>query len=156
MEVGAEAIPRTLGHEPASDSHGLNTNKSGAKPDERLAIESGISVRLESVLVNEQVASAVSGSGEIPAWTFLTNHGHVLVCIAQDPEVRLAEMARLVGISERAVHRIVHDLIDGGFVTSSRIGRRNVYELRLDRHLRHPLEAQHRLRDVFGSLAQGK
>jgi DNA-binding MarR family transcriptional regulator len=117
-----------------------------------------MSVRLEfgamNDVVTKQVASSASSATELPSWTFLTNHGHVLVCIAQNPEARLVEMARLVGISERAVHRIVHDLIDEGFVTSARVGRRSVYQLRLDRHLRHPLEAQHRLRDVFGALTK--
>jgi predicted transcriptional regulator len=106
--------------------------------------------------VDTMVEMTDTPRGEIPSWTFFTNHGHVLVCIAQNPEVRLAEMARLVGISERAIHRIVHDLIDEGFVVSNKVGRRSVYELRLDRYLRHPLEANHRLRDVFGPLATAK
>ncbi len=55
----------------------------------------------------------------------------------------------MVGIGERAVHRIVHDLIDAGYVSSLKVGRRNVYELRWDRPLRHPLEADHRLDELF-------
>jgi IclR helix-turn-helix domain len=86
-------------------------------------------------------------------WTFFTNHGHVLVCIARDPEVRLAEIARLVGIGERAAHRIVNDLVVAGYAVRTKVGRRNVYELRLDRPLRHPLEAQHRLEEVFTVFA---
>jgi hypothetical protein len=85
-------------------------------------------------------------------WTFFTNHGHVLVCIAQNPEVRLSEIASLVGIGERAAHRIVHDLIDAGYVMSTKVGRRNIYEVNLDQPLRHPLEANHRLVEVFGPL----
>jgi len=88
----------------------------------------------------------------VPAWTFLTNHAHVLVCIAQNPEVRLAEMARLVGVGERAVHSIVQDLCDAGYVVRTRSGRHNVYEVRLDRPLRHPLEAGHQIIEVFGPL----
>ncbi|CAB4364423.1 MAG: hypothetical protein F2681_10265 [Actinobacteria bacterium] len=53
-----------------------------------------------------------SARAQVPSWTFLTNHAHVLVCIAQNTEVRLAEIARLVGIGERAVHSIVQDLAD--------------------------------------------
>ncbi len=86
-------------------------------------------------------------------WTFLTNHGHVLVCIAQNPEVRIAEIARLVGVGERAAHRIVSELVDGGYVLRTRVGRRNRYEVRLDAPMRHPLEAHHRLIEVFGPLS---
>lgn len=93
-------------------------------------------------------------STQLPSWTFLTNHAHVLVCIAQNREVRLAEMARLVGIGERAVHRIVRDLVDAGYVSTTKVGRRNEYELSLDRPLRHPLEAHHRLSEIFGPLSR--
>jgi len=89
---------------------------------------------------------------EVPPWTFLTNHAHVLICMAQNPEVRLAEIARKVGIGERAVHSIVHDLVHAGYVNLSKSGRNNVYEVRLDRPLRHPLEASHQIIDVFGPL----
>jgi len=89
----------------------------------------------------------------IPPWTFLTNHAHVLVCSAQNSEVRLAEIARLVGIGERAVHSIVQDLVDAGYVARTRSGSHNVYEVFLDRPLRHPLEASHQISDVFGPLA---
>ncbi len=94
----------------------------------------------------------VSSPSVVPSWTFLTNHAHVLVCIAQDCEVRLAEIARLVGIGERAVHSIVHDLVEAGYIVRSRIGRNNVYQVRLDRPLRHPLEAGHQIAEVFGPL----
>ena len=87
-------------------------------------------------------------------WTFLTNHAHVLVCIAQDPNIRIADIARLVGIGERAAHRIVHDLIEADYVRATRVGRRNAYEVCLDRPMRHPLESNHRLAEVFGPLSQ--
>ena len=88
----------------------------------------------------------------LPAWTFLTNHAHVLLCIVQNSEVRLAEIARLVGIGERAVHSIVQDLVDAGYVVRARLGRHNVYQVLLDRPLRHPLEAGHHIAEVFGPL----
>lgn len=91
---------------------------------------------------------------QVPSWTFFTNHGHVLVCVSQNPEVRLAEIARLVGIGERAVHSIMQDLVESGYVTRARVGRHNVYEVRFDRPLRHPLESTHRLADVFGPLTR--
>jgi len=87
-------------------------------------------------------------------WTFLTNHGHVLVCISQNPDVRLAEIADLVGIGERAAHRIVQDLVDGGYVTRDKVGRRSVYTVDLSRPLRHPLEAGHAIGVVFAPLAE--
>lgn len=89
-----------------------------------------------------------------PPWTFLTNHGLVIVCLGQNPEVRLAEIARLVGIGERAAHRIVHELIGAGYVTRTKIGRRNRYELRWDRPLRHPLESAHTVVEVFEPLTR--
>ncbi len=73
-------------------------------------------------------------------WTFLTNHAHVLFCIAIDPEVRLRDVAARVGITERAVQRIVTDLQAEGYLTVSKEGRRNRYQLHSERPLRHPIE----------------
>lgn len=83
-----------------------------------------------------------SGNAERPnaRWTFLTNHAHVLVCIARDPGVRLRDVAQRVGITERATQGIVGDLVDAGYVTRTRVGRRNQYSVRPDLPLRHPLE----------------
>lgn len=80
--------------------------------------------------------------GDPPAheWTFLTNHAHVLLCIAQRPEARMRDIADLVGITERAVQRIVSDLEQAGYVDRIREGRRNRYEVRDDLPLRHPVE----------------
>ena len=73
-------------------------------------------------------------------WTFLTNHAHVLFCIAQDQEVRLRDVAARVGITERAVQRIVTDLESEGFLTVSKEGRRNRYRVHDGLPLRHPIE----------------
>ena len=89
-----------------------------------------------------------------PSWTFLTNHGHVLVCIAQNPDIRISEIADLVGIGERAAHRIVSDLVEGRYVTRKKDGRRNTYSVDYSRHLRHPLEAGHTIGDIFKILAK--
>lgn len=88
----------------------------------------------------------------VPPWTFLSNHGHVLVCVAAQPDIRLSEIADRVGIGERAAHRIVHDLLDAGYVSSEKVGRRNVYTVDLDRPLRHPLEAHRRIRAIIEPL----
>ena len=82
-------------------------------------------------------AGRESGS---PRWTFLTNHSHVLICIAEDTSVRSRDIAVRVGITERAVQRIVTELCDAGYVTKVRQGRRNQYTVHLDRPLRHPVE----------------
>jgi len=73
-----------------------------------------------------------------PRWDFLTNHAHVLVCIARDPGIRLRDIATAVGITERAAHRIVADLCGEGFVSRTRVGRRTVYDIHPDKHFRHP------------------
>ena len=86
-------------------------------------------------------------------WTFLTNHGHVLVCLYRNPDLRQRDIAALVGITEGAVQRILADLEDSGFVEVSRIGRRNHYRVHAELHLRHPLEAGHPVREVLQQLA---
>lgn len=73
-------------------------------------------------------------------WTFLTNHTHVLVCLADDPGLRLRDIAARVGVTERAVQRIVAELEAGGVLTRTREGRRNRYAIEARVRLRHPLE----------------
>lgn len=75
-------------------------------------------------------------------WTFLTNHGHVLLSIAQDPSIRLRDVALKVGITERAAQRIVADLIEDGYLEASKQGRRNTYRVNTTLPLRHPVEEQ--------------
>jgi predicted transcriptional regulator of viral defense system len=83
-------------------------------------------------------------------WTFLSNHGHVLICLARDPAARLRDVAEQVGITERAVQKIVSDLEQGGVLTRLKDGRRNRYQIHAEQPLRHPLEA-HR---TIGALLQ--
>ena len=83
-------------------------------------------------------------------WTFLSNHAHVLICLAKDSHQRLRDVADQIGITERAVQGIVSDLESEGLLQRHRQGRRNIYELSLDQPLRHPIE---RHRDV-GELVQ--
>jgi len=73
---------------------------------------------------------------------FLTNYAHVLLLIARESDVRMRELANTVGITERAVQRIVEDLTSSGYLTVTKEGRRNHYEVLADKPLRHPL-AQH-------------
>jgi DNA-binding Lrp family transcriptional regulator len=78
-----------------------------------------------------------------PDWMFLTNHAHVLVAIARDPDARLRDIAGQVGITERAAQGIVRDLVEHGYLARERVGRRNRYELDETLPMRHPLEAEH-------------
>jgi DNA-binding transcriptional ArsR family regulator len=87
-----------------------------------------------------------------PAWTFLTNHAHVLVCLAADATARLRDVAERVGITERAVQHIVADLEAGGLLTRTREGRRNRYALHVDVPLRHPVEAHVAVRELLGLI----
>lgn len=91
---------------------------------------------------------------EIPPWTFLTNHAHVLIAIGRSPEIRQRDIAYAVGITVGAVTRIVHDLEEGGYLRHERIGRRNRYEVVANRALRHPLESQHTLEELLDALNQ--
>lgn len=72
-------------------------------------------------------------------WTFLTNHAHVLLCITEDQNIRLRDLAEKVSISERAVKRIVADLDRTGYISRKRLGRRNRYEIHAEQPIRSPL-----------------
>ncbi len=85
-------------------------------------------------------------------WTLLSNHGHVLVCLSRDSEARLRDVASDVGITERAVQKIVRDLQDGGMISVTKSGRRNSYRVHKKQTLRHPLEADCKIRDLIGVI----
>lgn len=93
---------------------------------------------------------------ELPRWTFLTNHAHVLIQLYADSELVLREVADRVGITERAVQRIVQELEEGGFIEREKIGRRNHYRVLTDNHLRHPMEAHCQLEDFLGLVVEKK
>ena len=87
-------------------------------------------------------------------WTFLTNHSHVLICLARDPDLRLRDLADAVGITERAVQGIVNDLEAAGFITKHREGRRNHYSIVRDGSMRHRVEAGHTVGELLDAMAQ--
>ena len=87
--------------------------------------------------------------GGSPGWTFLSNHGHVLVVLSRDPDARIRDIAAVVGITERAAQTILRDLEDAGYVSKEKVGRRNAYRLHTDLRLRHPAEAQTPIRDLL-------
>jgi DNA-binding MarR family transcriptional regulator len=86
------------------------------------------------------------------SWTFLSNHALVLMTIARDPAARLRDVAASVGITERAVQRIVSELEAGGYLTRERTGRRNHYLVHVDAKLRHPASAHKTVRDMLTLL----
>ena len=94
----------------------------------------------------------MSDAEDIPSWTFLTNHGHVLLAIASDPTMRLRDIADAVGITERTAVGIVADLEASGYVKRQKVGRRNHYELDPGRPLRHPLEAHHQVGALLDAI----
>jgi predicted transcriptional regulator len=76
-----------------------------------------------------------------PTWTFLSNHGHILVHINRNPDSKVKEIAEAVGITERSALSILSDLETGGYITIERIGRRNSYKVHTGLKFRHPSEA---------------
>lgn len=87
-------------------------------------------------------------------WTFLTNHTHVLLCLYGQPEIRLREVALLVGITERMVQKIVGELVAAGYLSIAKQGRCNRYQLHTQLRLRHPLEHQHTIGELLALLAE--
>ena len=85
-------------------------------------------------------------------WDFLTNHAHVLTCVAHDPGIRLRDIAAAVGITERAAHRILSELVEEGYVLREREGRRNRYQVELELPLRHPLVQEREVGDLLEVL----
>jgi predicted transcriptional regulator len=87
------------------------------------------------------------------SWRFVTNHTQVLLCIARDPDVRLRDVAEMVGITERAVQRIVADLVEAGFLQRERVGRRSRYVIDRGVEMRHPAQAGHDIGELLALLA---
>lgn len=87
-------------------------------------------------------------------WTFLTNHAHVLVCLSRDPEARMRDVAAEVGVTERAVQRIVAELEGAGYLEHERDGRRNRYRIRASLPLRHPVESHCAVSDLLQLLVR--
>jgi DNA-binding transcriptional ArsR family regulator len=89
-------------------------------------------------------------------WDFLTNHAHVLVCVAHDSGIRLRDIAAAVGITERAAHRILSELVDEGYVLREREGRRNRYQVKPELPLRHPLVQEREVGDLLKVLLRAE
>ena len=94
----------------------------------------------------------MSSATPVRRWTYLSNHAHVLVCLARDPHSRLRDVAASVGITERAVQKIVDDLAEAGVLTRERSGRRNHYRLDVGAPLRHDLESHRTVGALLGMV----
>jgi DNA-binding MarR family transcriptional regulator len=99
----------------------------------------------------QKMSSKSSVKGRKP-WRFVTNHTQVLLCIARDGDVRIRDLALMVGITERAAQRIVADLIEAGFVERKRIGRRNRYLVNRSAAMRHPAQFDHEIGELLDLL----
>lgn len=87
------------------------------------------------------------------SWTFLTNHTHVLLCLYQQPDERLRDVAVKVGITERMVQRIIAELVEAGYLKVTKIGRRNQYSVNASLRLRHPMEMDHAIGELLSILS---
>jgi DNA-binding transcriptional ArsR family regulator len=85
-------------------------------------------------------------------WTFLSNHAHVVICLSRDSNLRLRDLAQLVGITERGIHRVLSELEDAEIIEKFRDGRRNYYKINYKAYLRHPLEHHATVGDLIGIL----
>lgn len=90
---------------------------------------------------------------EKPDWTFLSNHAHVIVCLAADPDSRIRDVADSVGVTERTVTGIIADLEAAGIVTVGKVGRRNSYRINRRARLRHPLEQHKTVGDLLKAIS---
>jgi DNA-binding MarR family transcriptional regulator len=96
--------------------------------------------------------STMSSDQDRKRWRFVTSHTNVLLCIARNPEIRIRDVADLVGITERAAQRIIADLVEAGYVERKRVGRRNHYLVKTDLRMRHPLQQTHEIGELLDLL----
>lgn len=97
-------------------------------------------------------AQTPAASGR-PTWTFLTNHGHVLLAVATGPDRRVSDIAAEAGITTRATLTILNDLESAGYLRRTRIGRRTHYTLDPRRHFRHHLTVDHEIGELLAIFA---
>ena len=90
---------------------------------------------------------------ESNSWHFLTNHAQVLLCLENDADTRMRDIAETVGITERAAQRITNDLVEAGYVTRERIGRRNRYRINRKVRMRHPAQREHPIGELLSLLS---
>lgn len=106
---------------------------------------------MNSTSGTQRKSSAAPGAS---GWDFLTNHAHVLLCVTEDPGIRLRDIAAAVGITERGAHKILSELVDDGYVLRARHGRRNRYKVKPELPLRHPLVHDREVGDLLKVLLE--
>ena len=105
----------------------------------------------EYTIILSEESTGINGK----PWRFVTNHTQVLLCISRDPDVRTRDIGQMVGITERAAQRIVADLVEAGFVTVERVGRRNRYTIDRETAMRHEAQAGHPIGELLDVLELG-
>lgn len=94
----------------------------------------------------------MSSHSEPKTWTFLTNHAQVLLCLADTPDIRLRDVAERIGITERATQRILAELVEAGYVKTTRVGRRNAYTVDREHAMRHTAQIGYEIGDLLEAL----
>ena len=97
----------------------------------------------------------MSSTDQEKTWTFLTNHAQVLLCLAEAPDIRLRDVAQRVGITERATQRILAELVEGGYVRTERVGRRNRYTVDRQHAMRHSAQLGYEIGALLEALKLG-
>ena len=133
----------------------MKRESKSAKPKTRTKKhDTNVARRATSVKTAKSAVADQKEAGP-PSWTFLTNYAHVLLCLAREPEMLMRDVATAVGITERAVQRIVAELEADGYLVRTRDGRRNRYEIRPKMALRHPIEKHETVASLL-ALVLGK
>jgi DNA-binding MarR family transcriptional regulator len=87
-------------------------------------------------------------------WTFLSHHSHVLIALDQDADTKIEELAAILGVTSRSVVNVLNDLVEGGYLTKSKLGRRNRYSINKEAKLRHATSGQKNVGDLISSLGE--
>ena len=106
----------------------------------------------DTLFMSNGKSKKVSGPEPKAGWTFLTNHSHVLICLAENADLRVRDIAGRVAITERAVLKILRELEEGGVISREREGRRTRYKIHAAKPLRHPVEARCKVRHLLGMM----
>jgi DNA-binding IclR family transcriptional regulator len=93
-------------------------------------------------------------AAQIHNWSFFSNYAHVLVCLAENPHIRLRDVAERVGITERTAFRLIVELEEAGILERVKEGRRNHYTINMDAHLRHEIEEHCTVGELLGTILQ--
>jgi len=126
-----------------SQSPAKKTSKSTPRPD-----------TIKPITVKPVASGAPQIGGN--RWTFLTNHAHVLILLSQNQSMVLREVALAIGITERAVQRIIADLEGDGFIEREKIGRKNHYQIITEQPLRHPIESHRTIGELLAMIGSNR